>query len=122
MTYQELEERIRNTMLLFSEGMSNSAADIIEEETEGQQWILRNTVLPVKIEDCTESTLIDLGFKLGEVLADDPLFRYGSIPEGWTMEPDGSFHTTLIDEQGNHRGYISYKAAPNDRWAFMTVK
>lgn len=98
------------------------AAEIERLEQEGQEWILGGTVLPQKLKNCTESRLIDLGFKLGAVIADDPLFRYGSIPEGWTMRAEGSFHTALIDEQGNRRGYLSYKAAPNDRWAFITIE
>ena len=96
--------------------------DPIRQEKLGQEQVSRNTRLPVYLSGCTEESLKALGFTLGAPIPNDPLFREGSIPEGWTMRSEGSIHTALIDADGNHRGYLSYKAASYDRWAQLQVK
>jgi len=90
-------------------------------EADGQKQMMEGTLLPRQLSECTEASLIELGFELGDVV--DDLFRKGSLPTGWTMESDGgSFHTAILDETGNHRGYLSYKASPYDTWARLSVK
>lgn len=95
--------------------------NIIERiEAQGQAEMMKGVLLPRQLSGCTEASLTELGFKLGDVVND--LFRKGCLPSGWTMKADeGSFHTEIIDETGKHRGYLSYKAAPYDRWARLSV-
>ena len=89
-------------------------------EADGQKEMMEGVLLPRQLSGCTEASLTELGFELGDVV--DDLFRKGSLPSGWTMEADGSFHTAILDQAGNHRGYLSYKAAPYDRWARLSVR
>lgn len=86
--------------------MKNIIADM---EAAGQREMLTGNLLPRQLSDCTESSLTKLGFELGEIV--DDLFRKGSLPPGWTLKADGSYHTAILDPDGNHRGYLSYKAA-----------
>lgn len=118
MRQEKMMQRIRTALV---PGIP-AGLDICDIEHEGQQLILGNGMLPIELDDCTEDSVRALGFQLGEPIPNDPLFRYGSIPIGWTMRAEGSLHTALIDEKGNHRGYISYKAAPYDRWARLSVQ
>jgi len=95
--------------------------NIIERiEAQGQKEIMEGVLLPRQLSGCTEASLTELGFKLGDVVND--LFRKGSLPSGWTLKADGgSFHTAILDETGKRRGYLSYKAAPYDMWARLSV-
>jgi len=96
--------------------------NIIERiEADGQKEMMKGVLLPRQLSGCTEASLTELGFKLGDPVND--LFRNGSLPSGWTMGANGGpFHTAILDETGNHRGYLSYKAAPYDRWARLSVR
>jgi hypothetical protein len=101
--------------------MRNIIKSIKSMEAQGQRQMMEGTLLPRNLSDCTEASLTELGFELGDVVDDH--FRKGRLPSGWTMKPDGgAFHTEIIDERGNHRGYLSYKASPRDRWAQLSVK
>jgi len=99
--------------------MRNIIKSIESMEAEGQRQMMEGTLLPRNLSECTEASLIELGFDLGDVV--DDLFRKGRLPSGWAMEANGSFHTAILDETGKHRGYLSYKAAPYDMWARLSV-
>jgi hypothetical protein len=90
----------------------------IELEANGQADMLACDVLPTRLGGATDEDLTELGFVLGDVVDDDPLFRYATIPPGWTRAPaEGLCGSYVVDEHGRRRLMIFYKAAPYDRKA-----
>lgn len=99
----------------------NSEKEIYQMERDGQEAMQHNQLIPLKLLNTTQENLLELGFTLGDPVGDG-LFRYGSIPKGWTLERDFSgFHTYIIDKSGNERGNIFYKASPYDRSAYLAI-
>jgi hypothetical protein len=93
-----------------------------EQEAAGQREIVHSDVIPSRLNYCTEDDLTALGFKLGDAVDGDPMFRHATLPEGW--EREGSAHAMwshLLDELGRKRASIFYKAAFYDRDAFISV-
>ncbi len=89
-------------------------------EAAGQRQLVASSLLPV---DGPWGDLEALGFVRGEAVADDPLFVYATIPEGWRKEaidnhPMGS---RIVDERGIGRVTVFYKAAYYDRRADFQV-
>lgn len=73
--------------------------------------------------DTPDDFLRLLGFTLGPVTPDDPIFRSATLPAGWTKRrTDHPLYTDLLDADGVKRGTIGYKAAFYDRWARLTVE
>jgi len=96
-------------------GASNS---IELSESMGQSQMVRSTVIPT---DGAED-LAALGFTLGEVVKDDPIFRECSLPPGWQREgSDHSMWSYIVDERGFRRVAIFYKAAFYDRSAHVRI-
>lgn len=93
-----------------------------ELEAEGQAQLLASDVIPTELVGCTEDHLVALGFLLGDVVDEDPLFRHVTLPCGWSRraaeESRGSY---LVDERGSDRAFVFYKAAPYDRHATLTL-
>lgn len=91
---------------------------VLELEANGQGDMLTLDVLPTRLSGGTDEDLTALGFGLGEVLAGDPLFRWATLPPGWTRRPADDPRTSyVVDEHGHDRLDIFYKASPNDRKA-----
>jgi hypothetical protein len=97
------------------------AAGVEELEEAGRDQLLVSDVIPTKM-SCREADLAVLGFELGDVVDDDPLFRYVTLPHGWKRRPGPDTRSLyLVDEQGRDRAHIVYKAAPYDRYASMVL-
>jgi hypothetical protein len=92
---------------------------IVAQEKRGQQQLVNSTMFP-KDGNATDEQLVDCGFVLGEDI--DDLFRNVTLPNGWAKVGTGhDMHSDLLDEQGNKRGGIFYKAAFYDRRADFTL-
>lgn len=106
-------------------------------EERGKRGLLKTDLLPVEIQgryleadrrlQTDEEARADfeaLGFVLGEPSPDDPLFAPATFPTGWTRDGsiDHSMWSHLLDEDGNRRVAIFYKAAFYDRRAFMRLE
>lgn len=97
-------------------GMSNA---IELSEAAGQSQMVESEVIPTDGADA----LTELGFKLGEVIQDDPIFRACELPEGWRREgSDHSMWSYIVDENGFRRVAVFYKAAFYDRSAHCRVE
>ncbi|MER6575771.1 hypothetical protein [Nonomuraea sp. NPDC001023] len=104
---------------LGSDGLTGSIARM---EAQGQRQIVNSTVLPARMNYGTEDELIALGFKLGDKVEGDPLFRQVTLPNGWKREgSDHAMWSYVVDELGRRRVSVFYKAAFYDRGAFLNV-
>jgi hypothetical protein len=87
-------------------------------EARGQRELTDSDVIPV--EGIDDAQLVALGFRLGDVVPGDPLFRYAELPPGWRkVATDHSMWSNIVDGQGLTRVEVFYKAAYYDRRAFM---
>lgn len=95
---------------------------IMNMEAQGQRQLVNSTVLPVEI----QGAFVDWeahGFVFGDPVADDPLFREVTLPEGWRKEPsDHDMWSYVVDAAGVRRVAVFYKAAFYDRRAFMRLE
>lgn len=90
-------------------------------EALGQRELCASEQLPT--DGCDVEALTKLGFQIGEVLADDPLFRAVTLPAGWKLAPtDHSMWSDLVDAKGRKRAAVFYKAAFYDRKAHMRME
>jgi hypothetical protein len=88
-------------------------------EAAGQRQFVASTVMPT---ECDEKELDALGFKLGDPVGGDGLFRHATLPQGWSKQgSDHSMWSDIVDEHGRRRVAIFYKAAFYDRRAFASV-
>ncbi|SET51723.1 hypothetical protein [Nonomuraea wenchangensis] len=111
-------------LLLLADAMGpgGPSASIERMEAQGQREIVNSTVLPSRLNYGTEDELTALGFKLGDKVAGDPLFRHAELPTGWKREgSDHAMWSYLVDELGRRRVSVFYKAAFYDRDAFLNV-
>lgn len=111
-------------LLFLAESMgSRGPGNFIEaQEAAGQREIVHSDVIPTKLNGCTEDDLTALGFKLGDVVDGDPMFRRATLPDNWTREgSDHAMWSYLLDGLGRRRASIFYKAAFYDRKAFLSV-
>jgi hypothetical protein len=95
---------------------------IMAQESAGQRELVNSDVIPTDTRGATDQELEALGFDLGPVVDDNPMFRRVTLPRGWTRE--GSEHAMwshLLDDLGRRRCSIFYKAAFYDRSAHMSV-
>lgn len=103
--------------------LSDRPAGYIEDmEAAGQQQLVNSDLLPVEANPADDTAWIALGFTLGEVVADDPLFRHAILPNGWSRKADGhAMWSNIVDERGIERVSIFYKAAFYDRRASASL-
>lgn len=106
---------------LLAEAMVRGPGGAIEAaEAAGQREMVASEVIPV---EGPVEKLEALGFELGDVCEDDPLFRTVKLPEGWSRAgTDHSMHSDIIDERGRRRVGIFYKAAFYDRRADFHIE
>lgn len=93
-------------------------------ERRGQQELVASTKLPVRnaggYRDPDDAPYLALGFTFGPPDADDPIFREATLPNGWTKQgTDHSMHSVIVDERGEERVGVFFKAAFYDRHAHM---
>ena len=109
-------------ILANSMGSGGFAGSIERMEAQGQRQIVNSTVLPTRINHGSEDELTALGFKLGDKVDGDPLFRHADLPPGWKRQgSDHSMWSHIVDDLGRKRINIFYKAAFYDRDAFIGV-
>ena len=104
----------------------NPADAILVMEAAGQRQLVHRDVLPTEIQGDRDETikqsLIDLGFKFGDVVNGDPLFTQVELPAGWKkVGLDHDMWSYVHDDKGRERISVFYKAAFYDRRAFMSV-
>jgi len=92
---------------------------ILEAEARGQRSMCSGVDLPINTYG-TDADFIRAGFTFGANV--DDVFRAATMPEGWSKQPtDHSMWSDIVDENGNKRGGIFYKAAFYDRSAHMRL-
>lgn len=108
-------------LLVLADAMSGGSggAAIEAAEARGQRELVNSEVIPAKGSD----DLAALGFKLGDPVPGDSLFRYATLPDGWKRQPsDHSMWSHVVDELGRKRVAMFYKAAFYDRDAFCRAE
>jgi len=97
---------------------NNPGREIEASEARGQASFVKSDVLPAAMEPEYRKILEDAGVVFGDIVPDDDLFRYVTLPEGWHKEPtDHNMWSELRDEKDRVRAMIFYKAAFYDRRA-----
>ena len=115
------KEAKENPMGMLARAMF-SPTPIEDQESQGQKSFVSSDTLPAKMDPESKSALESAGVKFGELVKDDPLFRYVELPQGWKKIPtEHSMWSSLIDKDGKIRADIFYKAAFYDRRAFISV-
>lgn len=112
-------------MAFMSAAFLFGASEAIEGmEAMGQAELVASDQIPTDLQDCTEADLERLGFVLGPVEPDDPLFRQATLPAGWTKIAvgDHAMWSHILDDLGRVRFRIFYKAAHYDRHAQMGIE
>jgi len=99
-------------------------AAILAQEARGQSKLVESSLIPVSYgyddQDKCDEELRKVGFVLGDVLEDDPLFREATLPTGWEKKAsDRDTWSHIIDAQKRERVGVFYKAAFYDRKAHM---
>lgn len=94
---------------------------IADMEQRGQQELTAQTdKLPKRGSE--DPAWAQMGVQFGEEVKGDSLFRYATLPVGWTLKPtDHSLWSELLDNHGRQRATMFYKAAFYDRSAHITL-
>ncbi len=89
---------------------------IENQEAAGQSALLNADVLPAD----GSSLLPEV--RWGDVLPQDPLFREAHLPDGWLKRAtDHTMWSEIVDDHGQVRAKIFYKAAFYDQDAFLNL-
>ena len=101
--------------------MGEDPSDVIlRQEARGQQDFVNSTTLPKDIRNGSREQLEEMGIVFGEDV--DDLFVEVQLPEGWKREvTDHDMWNKLVNKEGQEQAMIFYKAAFNDRDAFMSI-
>jgi hypothetical protein len=118
------DRKVRDTstkgeaMLTLANSMITGSSKAIEDqEARGQADFVNSTQLPVRGSEDEAFTKMGIRFAIA---VEGELFRHADLPEGWSKKPtDHSMWSHLVDDKGNVRASIFYKAAFYDRDAFM---
>lgn len=96
--------------------MSDGPSGYIEGmERDGQRQVVGSETIPTR---CPGDELTALGFRLGDAVPGDPLFRHAVLPDGWKREgSDHAMWSYIVDALGRRRVSVFYKAAFYDRQA-----
>lgn len=111
-------------LLLLADAMGGggSNAAIQRQEKQAQTEFVNSTVIPTKLNSGTEEDLTALGFKLGEQVTGDRLFRHAELPDGWKREgSDHDMWSYIVDGLGRRRCSVFFKGAFYDRDAFLSI-
>jgi hypothetical protein len=93
---------------------------IERQEADGQRTLVAREMLPKEIWGATREQLTAIGFKFGADV--DALFVECELPPGWTKKAtDHAMHSHLLDDKGQRRAWIYYKASFYDRVANMQM-
>lgn len=104
-------------------GSTNFGSQVLVQEAAGQQSLINSSTLPAKVSDQGRKILERAGVVFGQLVLDDDLFVFVTLPEGWRKEgTDHNMWSKLLDGQGRERAAIFYKAAFYDRRAHMSVE
>lgn len=77
--------------------------------------------LPRQFNGCSQADFEQLGFKFSGVVVDE-IFVETEFPKGWRKSPtEHSMWTDILDDKGQKRASIFYKAAFYDRSAFVSL-
>ena len=96
------------------------SGSIEHQEAQGQRELVASTVLPV--EGSENAELAALGIVFGPVVPGDPIFREATLPPGWRKVPsEHPMWSHIVDEHGEERVAVFYKAAFYDRRAQIHV-
>lgn len=110
-------------MLLGAMASGDPSSPILEQEAAGQRQFVNSDTMPTNSYRSTDADLVALGFTLGEPVEGDPLFRYADLPPGWRREAsDHDMWSYIVDEQGQRRVAVFYKAAFYDRKAHWSIE
>lgn len=94
-------------------------------ERQGQREIVSSEVLPNPDQQYSRVRRADfeaLGVTFGDAVPGDPLFVRATLPAGWTRRgSDHDMWSYVLDERGEERIAVFYKAAFYDRSASMNV-
>jgi hypothetical protein len=115
-----IEDTSRRDAALHAVPMLDGATEYITGmEAAGQRQLVASAMLPTE----GSGALADLGFVLGDIDQDDPLFRGVTLPTGWAKTgSDHAMWSYVVDEHGRRRVAVFYKAAFYDRRAQCTVE
>lgn len=100
---------------------------IERQEVEGQKQLTESSQLPVSgvIDGSFDQAFYmyeSLGIKVISPSENDPLFFDVVLPNGWKINPTSHpMWSDLVDQDGNKKGHIFYKAAFYDRNAFFRL-
>lgn len=109
-----------NPSLMLGLLMGGASRGIEAMEADGQRQFVDSCQIPTAMRNCDDASLTALGFVLGPVTPDDPMFREATLPKGWRKLPtDHSMWSKIVDETGTERFEVFYKAAFYDRSAFI---
>ena len=100
--------------------------EIERMEAEGQASFVESEVLPANFIRPFSAgdfeTLRNWGFVIGDVVEEDPLWIYATLPPGWERRAtDHDMWSEIVDEKGRVRIMVFYKAAFYDRRASMEL-
>jgi hypothetical protein len=107
--------------LIHMVGLMAMGSGYIESmEAKGQQEVVHSDLLP--LDGPNTDVLEKLGFKIGEKVEDDDLFRHVTLPEGWSRKGgEHSMQSSILDAKGRERISVFYKAAYYDRKASWSL-
>lgn len=98
----------------------NPSRFIHEQEAAGQRQLVNSDTIPIR--GISDQLLSAMGFTLGEPVPGDKLFRFATLPAGWSKKPtDHDMWSNIVDDKGRERISVFYKAAFYDRDAFMRL-
>lgn len=107
-------------------GLNPSAIEA--QEAAGQKELVNSSQLPIKVNSPYGIDIREKYQSMGIIILDrkkddDVLFFDVELPKGWKLEPtEHSMWNNLIDDKGEIRANIFYKAAFYDRDAFIDFK
>jgi hypothetical protein len=120
-TTEAMKDPVEASLFLL-DAMAGHPGGIERMEAAGQAQLVNSDRLPTDTGRDGDEAFIALGFTFEEPDPDDPLFRPATLPSGWKRQAsDHSMWSYIVDEQGERRVAIFYKAAFYDRRAFMRL-
>lgn len=91
------------------------------QEKQGQNEVSFGSKFPIDVRGLSKQEMESMGFVFGKKI--DELFQEVVLPAGWRIQPtDHSMWSNILDENGDNRGDMFYKAAFYDRCAFASMK